>query len=101
MCQRPWILFATICFLSWTFVGCASDPKMPDGSSVRVSREVPRGDCRQIQQVIGTSPTAKDAYNKALADLKKEAGLITANYVKIVAISAHGSAIRGIAYRCQ
>ena len=90
-----------VLFAAWTLVGCASDPKKPDGSSVRVSHEKPGSDCEQLEQVIGSSPTTKDAYSKALADIKKEAALITGNYVKIVAISAHGSAIRGIAYRCH
>lgn len=80
---------------------CASDPKRPDGSNVRVSNDRPRGDCEQIDQVVGTSATTGNAYNNALADIKKEAASKTANYVKIVAVSAHGSAIRGIAYRCM
>ena len=95
------VYLVVLLFAASTFVGCASDPKMPDGNSVRVSHEKPGGDCQQLGQVIGSSSTAKDAYSKALADVKKEAALITGNYVKIVAISAHGSAIRGIAYRCQ
>jgi len=80
---------------------CASDPKRPDGSNVRVSSENPPKDCDQLDQVVGTSATTGNAYNNALADIKKEAASKMGNYVKIVAVSAHGSAIRGMAYRCN
>ena len=40
-------------------------------------------------------------YDKALADLKRETAYKNGNYVRILAVSAHGTAIRGIAYRCH
>ena len=82
-------------------ISCASDPPAPDGSRVRVSHEVPHGDCKQLGQVVGSSPTSSGAYEQALADLKAEAARKVANTVRIVAISPHGTAIRGMAYRCD
>jgi len=82
-------------------VACASDPPVPDGRRVRVSHELPSGDCRQIGQVIGSSPESSGAYEQALDDLKSEAARKTANTVRIVSISPHGTSIRGMAYRCR
>lgn len=76
---------------------CQSTP----GGNVRLSNDRPRGDCEEVGQVIGTSGTRKNAREKAMDDLRHEASLKTANYVRILAISAHGSSVRGIAYRCR
>lgn len=69
--------------------------------NVQVGREYPRGNCDEVGQVIGTANSRQDSYNKALADLRNEAALRDGNYVRILAVSAHGAAIRGIAYKCQ
>lgn len=77
--------------------GCQSSPH----GNVQMSEERPTGDCREVGQVIGTSGSRQNAKQKAMEDLRKEASMKTANYVRIVAISAHGAAVRGIAYRCR
>ena len=91
--------------LLWTgcvlLIGCVSDPKRPDGQGVRASHDVPGKHCEQLEQVIGTSSTRSAAYDKALMDLKKETESRGGNYVRILTVSAHGAAIRGLAYRCR
>lgn len=76
---------------------CQSTP----GGNVTLSEEAPGEDCKEIGQVIGTSNSHKDSREKAMADLRHEASLISGNYVKVVAVSAHGASVRGIAYRCE
>ena len=83
------------------FAACVSDPKRPDGGGVRVSHDSPGKNCEQLDQVIGTSATRSSAYENALKDIKREAASRGGNYVKILAISSHGSAIRGMSYRCN
>ena len=82
-------------------LGCSSAEKYPDGSSVQVSKRRPSGDCEELDQVIGTTAEVGANYDKALADLKRETAYKNGNYVRILAVSAHGTAIRGIAYRCH
>lgn len=83
-------------------LGCRTgDPVAPSGHSVRVSHNRPHGDCRQLGPVVGTSPTSGGAYEQALMDLRQEAARKTANMVQILGVSAHGTAIRGTAYRCH
>ena len=38
---------------------------------------------------------------KAMEDLRHEAANRQGNYVRVLAVSAHGGAVRGIAYRCK
>ena len=83
------------------FMGCASAEKYPSGANVRVGKERPHGDCEEIDQVIGTTAQTGGSYDKAMEDLKREAAYKNGNYVRILAVSAHGTAIRGIAYQCR
>lgn len=86
-------LLLTCLFLS----GCATTGP----GSVSVGNSHPSGDCEEIGQVIGTSNSTKNSHAKAMEDLKYEASLKSGNYVRVLATSAHGAAIRGIAYRCD
>ncbi len=73
----------------------------PGSQSVTVSDNQPPKNCREIGPVIGTSGSRHDAREKSLEDLRYEASLKMANYVKVEAISAHGGSARGVAYRCE
>lgn len=78
-------------------LGCQSTP----GGNVTLSEEAPGKDCQEIGQVIGTSNSRHDSREKAMADLRHEASMISGNYVKVLAVSAHGATVRGMAYRCD
>ncbi|MEM7646656.1 MAG: hypothetical protein AAF203_07095 [Pseudomonadota bacterium] len=84
-------------FLVFLLVGCQSTP----GGHVQVSSTYPPGKCEEIGQVIGTSNSTKDSKEKAMADLRSETAARQGNFVRVLAISAHGAAVRGIAYRCR
>lgn len=79
-------------------VSCAT---RPGEQKVTVSDQDPPTNCREIGPVIGTSHSREGSREKALEDLRYEASLKMANYVKVQAISAHGGAARGLAYRCD
>ena len=66
-----------------------------------VSKRYPPAQCQEVGQVIGNSYSREDSYNKATEDLRYEASLKSADFVRILAISAHGAVIRGMAYRCR
>lgn len=83
--------------LFFILMGCQSTP----GSNVDIGSERPTGQCHEIGQVIGTSSSIKNAKEKAMADIRKEASHLQANYVRVLAVSAHGAAVRGIAYQCK
>lgn len=76
---------------------CQSGP----GGNVQVSRSYPLGQCDQVGQVIGNADTREGARDQALADLRSRASSLGANYVRVMAETAHGSAIRGMGYRCR
>ena len=87
-------IILSLCILQ---VSCQSTPN----GQVNLGYERPSGECREIGQVIGTSNSRKDSREKAMADLRHEAANHQANYVRVLTVSAHGGAVRGIAYRCQ
>ena len=68
---------------------------------VRVSSSYPEGRCDEIGQVIGNSSTFKGAKEQAIDDMKYQAAQLEGNYVKLTAVTAYGTSVRGIAYRCQ
>ena len=83
--------------LMFVLTSCQTTP----GGNVQVGSSYPPGSCTEVGQVIGTANSREDSHNKALADLRHEAALKDGNYVRILATSAYGAAIRGMAYRCQ
>ncbi len=81
-------------------VSCSSHPIRPEASNVKVSREEPGSKCESLGRVTGTVLSQKPNVDLAIADLKKEAALKGANYVKIESASGYETAIAGIAYFC-
>lgn len=92
-----WVfLIPVVLFLS----ACASRSVLPDTKEVKVSREKPDKDCKEIGQITGTTMTAKGNQEEALADLKKEAANKGANYVVVKQYSSYGTSVTGTAYEC-
>lgn len=80
--------------------GCASRSVMPDVKEVKVSREAPDKDCKEMGTITGTTATAKGTQEQALEDLKKEAANKGANYVVVKQYSSYGTSVTGVAYEC-
>ena len=77
--------------------GCQTTPN----GYVTTGSTYPEGECEELGQIIGTSGTRENAKEKAMADLRHEAANLSGNYVRVVAVSAYGAAVRGVAYRCK
>lgn len=87
---------ASMCFLS----GCSSHPIIPKGENVKVSRDEAAKDCKDLGRVVGRTITAKANLEAALEDMKKDAALKGANFVKMETASGLESAVAGQAYFC-
>lgn len=71
-------------------------------SPVEVGEAYPRGRyCESIGQVIGMAGKKKNAEAQSIEDLKENAARLGGNYVRVIAVSAYGTAARGIAYKCR
>ncbi|MCB0379003.1 MAG: DUF4156 domain-containing protein [Bdellovibrionales bacterium] len=79
-----------------TLLGCQST----QGAGVRVGSTYPTGNCKELGQVIGNANSRDGAEALAMEDLRHNAALKSGNYVRVVAKSAHGTSVRGIAFRC-
>jgi hypothetical protein len=93
---------------NWIWIGllpiaisaCAHRSVLPDVKEVKVSRDAPGDDCKDLGLITGETRSTKGTREEALADLKREAANKGANYVMIKQFSAYGTATTGIAYEC-
>lgn len=81
-------------------VGCGSHPIKPEADNVKVSREEADEECKDLGPVEGTVSTKSGTFEQALENMKIDAARKGANFVKMEATSAYGTATRGNAYFC-
>lgn len=79
---------------------CSSRSVMPDAEDVKISREKPDDDCKELGKITGTTSSVKGTREQALADLTQTAADKGANYVMVKQYSAQGTAVTGVAYEC-
>ena len=83
-----------------TLSRCASRPIVPDTSDVKVSRENPKSECKDLGRVTGTTSKINARPEDALADMKDEAAKKGANYVQVGEYSSTGGSVVGFAFSC-
>jgi hypothetical protein len=94
-----WIAAAATASLALT--GCGSRSVKPDTEEVKVSREAPDKDCKELGKITGTTGSVKGTADEALADLKQEAANKGANYVLVKQYSDNQTSVTGVAYECM
>jgi hypothetical protein len=87
--------------LAGSLFSCSSQPVIPEGENVKVSREAPGENCINLGPVTGTVRGTKPDVEKAIEDMKQEAANKGANYVKMETASSYGTSVRGTAYDCN
>lgn len=80
--------------------GCGSKPIKPAAENVKISREDPNANCKEMGSVEGRNQSTKGTFETALEDLKLDASRHGANFVRIEQASGTGTAVRGTAYFC-
>lgn len=83
------------------FSGCSSHPVLPEKSDIKVSRDNPSDKCKSLGAIEGRSRKVHAKPEDALEDLKEEAIRRGADYVRIEAMGAQSSTIRGTAFFCN
>ena len=73
---------------------------MPEAKNIKLSRENPDKDCREIGRVQGSVSTTKGTLEQAIEDMKLDAAKKGANYVRMESTSAYGTSASGTAYQC-
>lgn len=92
--------FVVLSLTILALMGCASRSVLPDTKELKVSREEPDKDCKELGPVMGRLLTAKGTAEQALEDLKKEAANKGANYVMVKQYSDNQTSVTGVAYEC-
>ncbi|MGE0525675.1 MAG: DUF4156 domain-containing protein [Bdellovibrionales bacterium] len=83
--------------------GCSSKPKLsviPQADEVKVSRDRPGEECKEIGVITGRTSSATGTREQALEDLKQEAANRGANYIVIKSYSGYGTGAVGTAFEC-
>lgn len=79
---------------------CSSQPIVPEGKNVKITRDNPPESCREIGAVQGSVKTAVGTIEQAIEDMKLDAARKGANFVRMEATSALGTSASGTAYQC-
>ncbi|MEK7356060.1 MAG: DUF4156 domain-containing protein [Bdellovibrionota bacterium] len=93
-------LLGLLVFSALLWTACSSQPIVPEGKNVKISRDNPDEDCREIGKVQGSVKTAVGTIEQAIEDMKLDAARKGANYVRMEATSALGTSASGTAYQC-
>ena len=81
--------------------GCAHQAIVPEAKNVKIARENPASDCREIGPVKGSVKTSSGSIEQAIDDMKLDAARKGANYVRMEATGAMGTSASGTAYQCH
>lgn len=96
-------LFVEICVaVSITAVlgACSHQAILPEGKNVKIQREDPSSECKNLGAVEGRNNDLKGNTEKAMEDLRREAALKGANLVRVEVTSGYGNSVRGTAFQC-
>src|ERR1700722_333781 len=86
---------------SWLlFAGCASEKVILSNDDVKFSKADPPSNCQEAGNVSGRTTYASGTTEEAIADMKHDAARKGANFVKFGELSATGTVVTGIAFKC-
>lgn len=94
-------LISIFALLFLGLAGCKGYEILPEKIEVKVGREVPDDDCREIGPVNGSVAKISGTSEEALENMKKDAARKGANFVLYDSASATGTAMKGVAYSCN
>ncbi len=91
-----------LCLLAAVAIAaCSSQSVMPDKSGIKVGREKPAKDCKELGKVTGSTVNVKGTREEVLEDMKQNAADKGATYVEVLQYSDSGTAVTGLAYQCN
>ena len=82
------------------FSSCSHQAIVPEAKNVRIAREEPAKNCRNLGHVEGSVITAQGKIEDAIEDMKLDAARKGANFVQMGQTSALGKNVAGIAFQC-
>ena len=91
----------TLLLLALTsLAACSHQAIIPEAKNVKIARENPPSDCREIGRVLGQVRTTAGSIEQAVDDMKLDAARKGANYVRMESTGAMGTSASGTAYQC-
>jgi hypothetical protein len=91
--------------LTWTAVvlaACSHTPPVkPESSNVKVSRQAPARDCKDLGVVNGRVKSKSGSFEEAIADMQLDAARLGGNYVQMGLTGGMSQSVNGRAYLCD
>ena len=96
---------ASILLIISFMIGCTStlenEAETEPEELIKVSREIPMGNCEEIGLLRGTTMTVRGLEQNTLEDLKQTAIGKGANYLQIIEYSETETSSTGLAFMCD
>ena len=82
------------------FSSCSHQAIVPEAKNVRIAREAPAQNCKNLGHVEGSVITAHGKIEDAIEDMKLDAARKGANFVQMGQTSSLGKNVAGVAFAC-
>ena len=82
------------------FSSCSHQAIVPEAKNVRIAREEPSKNCKNLGHVEGSVITAHGKIEDAIEDMKLDAARKGANFVQMGQTSSLGKNVAGVAFQC-
>jgi hypothetical protein len=94
-----WLFVLPMAFL---IAACSSTPPLkPESGNVKVSREAPGKNCKDLGTVNGRVKNRNGDFGEAIADMQLDAARLGANYVQMGLTGGMSQSVNGRAFLCE
>ncbi len=100
MLVQKFALSFTMLSALFAFSSCSHQAIVPEAKNVKIQREAPSKNCRNLGHVEGNVIHATGKIEDAIEDMKLDAARKGANFVQMGETSALGKNVAGVAYQC-
>ncbi|MCK6598538.1 MAG: DUF4156 domain-containing protein [Bdellovibrionaceae bacterium] len=93
-------MLSVLVMSSFLYMSCAEKRILPGSDNVKISRDQPSAECKNLGRVQGRTISVTPNLEFAIEDMKKEASYKGANYVVMETASGYDTAVSGTAFYC-
>jgi len=94
--------FAVVLALSAALTACGNSHAIkPDSGNVKVSRQAPGKNCKDLGVVNGRVRNQNGSFEEAIRDMQLDAARLGGNYVQMGITGGMSQSVNGRAYECD
>ena len=94
--------FVPVLALAAALTACGhSHAIKPDSGNVKVSRQAPGSNCKDLGVVTGRVKNQNGSFEEAIRDMQLDTARLGGNYVQMGVTGGQGQSVNGRAYECD